>query len=141
MFSIDGSDLTRFVGVLLHAQMSIKHQRAHRLERAGKMVEEAAKDAIGTYHFSWPPLAPETVARKGADTPLLQTGELRDSIGYKLVDEHSVDVGSDNEKAVYHELGTATIPPRSFLVSAAVEKEQEVVTLFGEGAGMLLEKP
>lgn len=142
MFRIDDAELMGFVGVLMHAAHSIEHQRIHRMEKAGKLVEECAKDAIGTYHFGWPPLAPETVARKATgDSPLLETGELRDSIEHKVVDAHTVDVGTNDPKAPYHELGTAKIPARSFLVSAAMEQEHAVVELFGEGARTLLHKP
>jgi hypothetical protein len=58
---------------------------------------------------------------------------LRDSIGHTVVDGHTCDVGSDDPKAEYRELGTATIPPRSFLVSAAMEMEPEVLRLLGYG--------
>ena len=51
------------------------------VEKACRMVEKEAKRAIGTYLFEWEPLKPETVARKTTgDSPLLETGELRDSI-------------------------------------------------------------
>jgi hypothetical protein len=51
------------------------------VEKACRMVEKEAKTAIGTYRYDWPRLEPETVARKAkGDTPLLETGELRDSI-------------------------------------------------------------
>jgi len=39
-----------------------------------------AKAQIGKQHEEWPPLAPSTLAKKSADTPLLETGEMRDSI-------------------------------------------------------------
>jgi hypothetical protein len=35
-------------------------------------------------------------------------------------------VGSDNDKAVWHELGTARIPPRSFLAGAAMAMEDKI---------------
>jgi hypothetical protein len=35
-------------------------------------------------------------------------------------------VGSNNDKAVWHELGTSKIPPRSFLVGAAVHMEDKI---------------
>jgi hypothetical protein len=58
-------------------------------------------------------------------------------------------VGSNDPRAEYHELGTATIPPRTFLVSAVVENEAEVVKLLGDSgvraltaeAGSLRPKP
>src|SRR3984893_10958930 len=63
------------------------------LEKVCVLLEKSAKSAIGTYKFSWTPLSPETIARKaGGDTPLLETGALRDSI------QHNVD---SNGKEAY----------------------------------------
>jgi phage gpG-like protein len=119
--------ITEFIGVLgkIALMRAFEHEA---LEKAAVIVETEAKRVIGSYEYGWPPLAASTVERKGADTPLLETGELRDSI------EHNVDglvanIGSNNMKAVWHELGTSRVPPRSFLVQAAVHKEKEVVHL------------
>jgi hypothetical protein len=50
------------------------------------LLEDSAKEALGTHEFGWPPLQPETIARKATgDSPLLETGALRDSI------KHNVD--------------------------------------------------
>jgi phage gpG-like protein len=76
-------------------------------------------------------LSPEAVARKGADTPLLETGELRDSIEGNA-DSHEAYIGSNHDCAVFQEMGTATIPPRPFLTAAAMHKRQEVADAIGE---------
>jgi hypothetical protein len=98
------------------------------------MVEETAKDAIGSYVFNWPRLKTSTVARKATgDTPLYETGELRDSISHVVYPEHGYgDVGSTSKIAVYQELGTKHIPPRSFLGSAARAREHEIVEMIGK---------
>jgi hypothetical protein len=57
--------------------------------------------------------------------PLLETGELRDSIG-RHAEGNDGEVGSNNDKAVWHELGTSKIPPRSFLVGAAQHMEGQI---------------
>ena len=44
------------------------------------------------------------------------------------------DVGSDNPKAVWHELGTKHIPPRSFLGQAAMGKEHEITEMMAKEA-------
>jgi hypothetical protein len=94
------------------------------------LIRDEAKSAIGTYKYNWQPLAESTVARKGADEPLLFTGELRDSMEAKIfADEEKAYVGSNNDKAVWHELGTNHFPPRSFLLSAALQKEREAVNI------------
>src|ERR1035437_10054844 len=94
------------------------------IARACEMVAKQAKSAIGKTHELWPPLKPATIARKlRGNTPLLETGELRDSIEWTVHGHGSHvegEVGSNNDKAVWHELGTRTIPPRSFLASSAL---------------------
>jgi hypothetical protein len=94
------------------------------LEEACQLVEERAKSLIGVPHAEWPPLQPETIARKdGVNSPLLETGEMRDSIHHTVVDSSHGYVGSNEDKAVWQELGTSRgIPPRSFLAWARALK-------------------
>ena len=102
------------------------------LEGAGKIVEEEAKRVIGTYDYGWPQLAHSTQEQRAslgfsANEPLQRTGDLRDSIEHYVDEhEHTCYVGSNSEIAVYQELGTSRIPPRSFLGGAARAKEHEV---------------
>src|SRR5450432_1189900 len=73
------------------------------LEVACEMVAERAKDMIGSYQKGWAPLQPETIARKAmGDSPLLETGEMRDSIQWNA-DSESGHAGSNNDKAVWQE--------------------------------------
>lgn len=116
--------------------VAIREERNSReaLERASKIVQAETQRVIGTYDYGWPKLKPETVARKkNGDTPLLETGELKASIE-RNNDAHEAYVGSNNPKAVWHELGTSRIPPRSSLGGAARHKEPAVVRILGEGA-------
>ena len=96
------------------------------MRQGAELVKSEAKAAIGTYRYGWPRLKPATVARKGKDTPLLQTGELKNSIESQKVGEHQYEVGSTSKKAVWHELGTPRIPPRPFLSEAARRREAQV---------------
>ena len=68
----------------------------------------------------WPPLTPSTLAHKdGVNTPLLETGEMRDSIAWNS-DAHEGYVGSDNEKSGLQRVRhIAGIPPRPVLGLAA----------------------
>jgi hypothetical protein len=98
-------------------------------------AEEKAKEAIGTYAYGWAPLQPDTIAHKAnGDTPLLETGAMRDSISHKA--ELSAEgaeglVYSDDIKALWQELGTSRgIPPRSFLYQSLVRCEPEIATAF-----------
>ena len=100
----------------------------HGLEQAAQRMEELSKAAIGTYDYGWPPLAASTLARKSADTPLLETGAMRDSI-HHFVDGRQAQVGSDDPKAEWHELGTTKAPPRSFLAAPAAAHRDELAEM------------
>ena len=93
--------------------------------KACELVAEEARRVIGEGYPYWPALAPSTLARKMMNTPLLETGELRASIEWNA-DGNQGYVGSNLDKAVWHELGTARIPPRSFLAGAAMAMEDKI---------------
>jgi len=100
------------------------------LAQSAAHLGDTAKDMLGEYQPGWPALQPETIARKATgDSPLLETGELRDSIKWNS-DAHEAYVGTDNPKGVYHELGTVTIPARPFLGAAVVASEKEIHKIF-----------
>lgn len=110
----------------------------HMVEAMGHacvIVETEAKRVLGTHDYGWPPLAASTIAqKKNGDTPLLETGDMRQSIEHTVQPELTGAtgyVGSNDPKAKYHELGTSQIPPRPFLSGAAMHKEQEVVHELG----------
>jgi hypothetical protein len=105
------------------------------IERACQIVQKKAKAAIGKEHDLWAPLAESTIRDKAAHgyktpAPLLRTGEMRDSIEYTVHGNEGC-VGSDSEIAVYQELGTSRIPPRSFLVSSAIASEDKIHRMVG----------
>lgn len=108
------------------------------IERACQIVQKKAKAAIGKEHELWAPLAESTIRDKQAHgyktpAPLLRTGEMRDSIEY-VVHGNEGCVGSNSDIAVYQELGTVKIPPRSFLVSAAISSEDKIHRMAGASA-------
>jgi phage gpG-like protein len=97
------------------------------LERGAHLLETRAKEAMGTYTYGWPPLKAETVARKATgDSPLLETGAMRDSI-HSVIEGHTAVVASDDPKAAWHEFGTVKMPARSFLGEPARRYEAEIV--------------
>lgn len=105
------------------------------VEQACKIVQKKAKAAISREHELWPPLAESTLKDKAAHgfkmpAPLLRTGQLRDSIQYEVHGNEGC-VGSDSEIAVFQELGTNRIPPRSFLVSSAIASEDRIHRMAG----------
>jgi hypothetical protein len=107
------------------------------VERICKILVKESKSAIGHYRpdYNWPQLAQSTQAERARlgyapNEPLLRTGELRDSIGWQApFHEMGATVGyvfSTSEIAVYHELGTSKIPPRSFLLPALALKMPQI---------------
>jgi phage gpG-like protein len=91
---------------------------------ADRFLEHAHQQSeIGVPGWGWPPLAPDTLARKGGiNTPLLETGELQESIRWNS--DHSEGyVGSDDSKAAFHEFGNSRMPPRPFLATALAMKD------------------
>jgi len=97
-----------------------------KLAKSCQLLSTAAKDLIGVPKPEWPPLKPSTIARKdGVNTPLLETGEMRDSISWNS-DQHEGYVGTDNTKMVWQEFGTSRIPPRPVLGLAAAQNEGKV---------------
>lgn len=116
----------------------IKHAA---LEAGGREFLKRAQAAIGTYEYGWPQLADSTIARKErGDTPLLETGAMRDS-GY--VDVHGamgVTVGFSDPKLHYHEWGTKHIPPRPVIGGTIDHHGQDIANHVGVTFGMILEE-
>ena len=50
------------------------------LHRAGMVAENAAKAWFENPQNGWPPNSPRTIAQKGSDSPLIDTGEMRKAI-------------------------------------------------------------
>jgi hypothetical protein len=102
------------------------------LEKACVIIETEAKSYPGEYQTGWAPLAESTIARKATgDSPLRETSEMAESYEH-TVQGKSGFVGSDNDKAVWQELGTSRgIPPRSVLGLAAQQKGEEAAHAIG----------
>jgi hypothetical protein len=115
--------LLGFVAELATIQRDMEELPKAICARACAMIAKQAKAQIGKQHEEWPPLAPSTLAKKSANTPLLETGELRDSIEWQVHGHGNHvegEVGSNLDRAVWHELGTNHVPPRPFLVPSAI---------------------
>lgn len=112
----------------LHAiERDVDHVPQRIIEFAAKAIQAEAKAAIGTGRAGWPPLAASTLEHKGADTPLLETGALRESIEYTIGD-HEGWVGTNDPKAAWQEFGTSRgIPPRPFMGSALEARRADIV--------------
>jgi hypothetical protein len=110
------------------------------------VVAAQAKEAIGTFKYDWPELAASTQAdrvSKGypADEPLLRTGEMANSIQHKseiVFGGAEGVVYSTDPVAVFQEMGTKNIPPRSFLYGAMRRSQHEMGRIFVAFAVKLL---
>ncbi|KTS09733.1 hypothetical protein SB2_11805 [Methylobacterium radiotolerans] len=136
--------LAHFAAHLTGIVAAEEHIKHHALEEAAKLVEKRAKEVIGTYDLGWPQLAEATQKEReargfSANEPLLRKGDLRDSIEHN-VGRDEAHVGSNSDVAVWQELGTKRIPPRSFLMGTAVEQEHKLHEILGHGVAKALIK-
>lgn len=115
--------LIGFVAHLHAMERDLKEVNHAIIVKACQLVAAEARRVLGEGYPEWPALQPETIARKmRGNTPLLETGELRASIEWNAEGNKGF-VGSNNDKALWHELGTSHIPPRPFLMGAAIRME------------------
>jgi hypothetical protein len=131
-------NLAQFAGLMMHLANTLPSAQRHTLDLIGRIVETEARALIGTYDYRprWPELAEATKEERSAqglpeNEPLLRTGGLRDSIHHH-VDGDTVHVGSDDDKAVWQELGTIHIPPRTFLKGAVLNTVELIEHVTGE---------
>jgi hypothetical protein len=134
--------LAGFAAFVAHGMKhNVEEAREAALEVGAKMIKHEARRVIGTYDYGWPQLAESTQddrSKQGyaPNEPLLRTGELRDSINYTIVSPGKLaEIGSNNEIAVYQELGTSTIPARSFLAGSASRLEKPIVHMIKDVVG------
>lgn len=136
-------------------EQSVAHVELHEiiLEKSALMIEKRAKNKIAHLQpdaepfAAWEPLAESTIERKESvstfalnseGNPLLVTGEMRDSIEH-LVMPGEAHIGSNSDIAVYQELGTDKIPPRSFLGGAAAESGHKIADMAGAETMLLFQ--
>lgn len=141
-----------FATELVANEIKLKATEFVMLEKIGQVIEAQAKAEIthlqpetGPFE-AWEPLAEVTIQRKeetspyalnGDGNPGLHTGEMRDSYEHTVIG-NTVHIGSDNDKAVWFELGTEKMPPRSVLGMAAVNKADKIVRYIGEATVVAL---
>jgi HK97 gp10 family phage protein len=142
--------LAGFVTKLAELSIATHTESKRALEAAARIVEAEAKSEISHLQDEAGPFAPwadlkaATIEEKvklglppdinDEGSPLLRTGEMRDSIEHTVVMDGfggTAYVGSNDPKAEYQELGTDRIPPRSFLGGGLFRKEEEVKELIG----------
>lgn len=118
--------------------LETEHENHRALERCGKLVTREVYRVIGSYDYGWPQLAESTQNQRESlgfepNEPLLRTGRMRDTIWFK-VQHNEVTIGTDDQIAIWQELGTSRIPPRPFLEGALKAKTPEVLEIIGKDA-------
>jgi phage gpG-like protein len=99
------------------------------LHEGAAIIEAEIKSGFsGSNPFGLAPLAPATIAKKGNNRFLVETGELAGSIE-KSIGEHDARVGTNLERAVYLEMGTSRMPPRPTLATAGARAEPKIHAL------------
>lgn len=150
--------LAQFAAKLAEVPLEMQAAETLVLTHAAKHVQQEAKKQIGHYadaagpFGAWAPLAETTLADKERagyappDNPLLRSGDMRDSIEYTVLPLEA-HVGSNDDKAVYQELGTHGpnpgadgyhVPPRSFLGSTAFREKDQIGRMIGFGIVQVL---
>lgn len=139
--------MTGFAAHLLEMAAAEENALRAGLKKCAQAIEKTAREEIGTYQpevgpfNAWPALEDSTIKqheRMGAgDTPLLVTGELRDTLGYQVEGNKAV-IGSTSDLMVYQELGTPTIPPRPVLGPAAISNKELIEHTMGHAAAGML---
>lgn len=95
------------------ARLAAAQKRA--LQDIGAAVTSRATRAIRTESLRPAPWAPRKPSKRDDGHPLLiKSGDMRQSISWKLDGEDTVVVGSSKEYARYHQEGTKHIPARPF---------------------------
>lgn len=64
-----------------------KQEVENSLHKAGMVAENAAKAWFENPANKWPPNSPKTIAKKGSDSPLIDTGEMRKAITHVIREE------------------------------------------------------
>jgi hypothetical protein len=85
--AIEASDnralITKQLGAAARALMDQKpSETLEHLDKAGMLGREAAQNWFTDGRNGWPANAPETIARKGNESPLIDTGQLRRAMNY-----------------------------------------------------------
>lgn len=144
-------EFTSFAQAGVHcAELALALHEAEKtsLERATNFLQKKVKEKFGEYQpeagpfVAWAELAESTKQDREnqgypEDEPLLRRGDTRDSVR-TLVKDSEGFVGSDSDIAVWQELGTVKMPPRSTFGSAGVENIEHIGNILGEGVVMAL---
>jgi hypothetical protein len=138
------TSFAEFAVKLVELQVSEALALHHGLKRVALLVEKTAKDELGDYQNAtgpfpaWAELKDATKSdrvRQGytENDPGLRSGEMRDSIEHK-VGGLEAEIGSNDDKLVWFELGTQKQEPRPVLGPAAFRNQRKIEHIIGHAA-------
>lgn len=128
--------LLEFAGVMGRMGAFIHVAREKALEYAAVAIETEARRVLGTYDYGWAQLAESTQDQRESlgytpNDPGLRSGEMKDSVAHNIEGD-TAHIGSDDDKAVWFEIGTDKQPARSFLMGAAYHEMDHVADQIGK---------
>ncbi len=117
------NDLTELGGIFLEIEEAFNNADFTKeltallpvLETNEKSIFAMASSPVGE---AWPALSPVTIARKGHDTKLVETGAMKASLtgtttdSIRAVSHRGLIFGTSDEKSIFHQDGTSRIPQR-----------------------------
>lgn len=108
-------------------------------------IKEEVKRKFGVYQTGWKQLADSTQNQRERlgfepNNPLYMTGDLMDTIDYKVISPTMAVIGSTSPIMVYQELGTKNIPPRPVFSITGYEMKAKVAEMMVKGLKSKLEK-
>jgi phage gpG-like protein len=119
------SNLGSGAAMLAALSKAIEREIQLGIEQAARMVETEMKGELGTQQGQVAHLPAWAPVKSNPDSPLLLTGDLRNSISTVVGDKEAF-IGTPDEKAVHLEYGTKDFAPHSFVERAMVVTEPKI---------------
>lgn len=103
-------------------------------KEAAEHLRNAMSDKFGYYQKGWKRLKPDTIQKKGADEPLIDSGDMMFSLETKTSNrtrKHTVTIFSEDEKLPYHVYGApnANVPRRDPIKPTTVEERENCINI------------
>lgn len=131
--------LTEFAALTTGMVVKLDQVKRECLDNGAKVIQEESKRVLGTYDYGWPQLSTVTQDDREArgytrNEPGLREGDMKDSIERTVISASEAQVGSNDDKMVYFDIGTPNQPPRPVFQPAAIAKEKEIARELGHSA-------
>jgi len=126
MISIDITNANIIADELNRLSESVLNSGDKLIEELGtEAIDETERRWFANGDGSWKPLSPRTIKRKGHAFPLVETGNMYNSLNYRREEKNALSInvplgGRNNNPDVpaYHQYGTRRMPQRKILVAS-----------------------